>query len=70
MNVRLFVAGSASLLAAWLGATFLSEVPADTYIQFGPGSVPVSAKAVTTPAKPVASAVVAEEASTPVAERN
>jgi hypothetical protein len=56
MNVRLFVTGTACLLAAWLVATFLSEVPVDTYIQSGPGSVPVSAKAVTTPAKPVASA--------------
>ena len=69
MNVRLFVTGSASLLAAWLVATFLSEVPADTYLQSGPGSVPVSAKVVTPPAKPVATAVAVEEAP-PVAGRN
>ena len=60
MNVRLFVTGTASLLAAWLVATFLSEVPADSYLQAGPGSVPVSAKAAHTPAKPVAAANAAE----------
>jgi hypothetical protein len=60
MNVRLFVTGTASLLAAWLVATFLSEVPVDTYIQSGPGSVPVSAKAAHAPAKPMAATNAAE----------
>lgn len=45
MKVRFFVTGTAALLAVWLGATFLSEVPVDRYPQFGRGSVPVSAKA-------------------------
>ncbi|WP_193213551.1 hypothetical protein [Luteolibacter marinus] len=44
MKVRLFVTGSAALLAAWLTATFLSDVPVDRYPQFGKGSVPLSAK--------------------------
>ena len=64
MKVRFFVTGSASLLAAWLVATFLSEVPVDTYIQSGPGSVPVSAKAAKPAAqeKPMASVGLEEKA--------
>jgi len=58
MNVRMFVTGSATLLAAWLVATFLSEVPVDTYIQSGRGSVPVSAKLVKPTTDPVVTAVV------------
>lgn len=56
MKVRFFVTGTAALLAVWLVATFLNEVPVDRYPQFGRGSVPVSAKKVTAPdkAKPVA----------------
>lgn len=55
MKVRFFVTGTAALLAVWLVATFLNEVPVDRYPQFGRGSVPVSAKKVTPPeeAKPV-----------------
>jgi hypothetical protein len=49
MKVRLFVMGSAALLAVWLTATFLQDVPVDSYTQFGRGSVPLSAKV-----KPVA----------------
>jgi hypothetical protein len=45
MKVRLFVTGSAALLAVWLTATFLQDVPVDTYTTFGRGSVPLSAKA-------------------------
>jgi hypothetical protein len=45
MKVRLFVTGSSALLAVWLTATFLQDVPVDTYTQFGRGSVPLSAKA-------------------------
>ena len=45
MKVRLFVSGSAALLAVWLTATFLQDVPVDTYTTFGRGSVPLSAKA-------------------------
>ncbi len=45
MKVRLFVTGSAALLAVWLTATFLQDVPVDSYTQFGRGSVPLSAKA-------------------------
>lgn len=44
MKVRLFITGTAALLALWLGATFVSEVPVDRYPQFGRGSVPLSAK--------------------------
>ena len=56
MKVRFFVTGTAALLAVWLVATFLNEVPVDRYPQFGRGSVPVSAKKVTTPeeGKPMA----------------
>lgn len=57
MNVRMFVTGSASLLAAWLVATFLSEVPVDTYIQSGRGSVPVSAKVMKPSTDPVVTVV-------------
>lgn len=31
MNTRRFVSGSSILLAGWLGATFLNEVPAQRY---------------------------------------
>lgn len=31
MNARRFVSGSSILLAGWLGATFLYEVPAQRY---------------------------------------
>ena len=57
MKVRFFVTGTAALLAVWLVATFMNEVPVDRYPQFGRGSVPVSAKAVKPAenAKPVAS---------------
>lgn len=44
MKVRFFVTGSAALLAVWLTATFLSDVPVERYPQFGKGSVPLSAK--------------------------
>jgi hypothetical protein len=56
MKVRFFVTGTAALLAVWLVATFLNEVPVDRYPQFGRGSVPVSAKKVTPPeeGKPMA----------------
>ena len=50
MKVRLFVTGSAAFLAVWLTATFLQDVPVDSYTQVGRGSVPLSAKA----AKPAA----------------
>jgi len=31
MNTRRFVCGSSVILAGWLGATFLNEVPAQRY---------------------------------------
>jgi hypothetical protein len=31
MNTRCFVSGSSILLAGWLGATFLNEVPSQRY---------------------------------------
>jgi hypothetical protein len=31
MNIRQFVSGSSVILAGWLGATFLNEVPAQRY---------------------------------------
>lgn len=64
MKVRVFVTGSAALLAVWLAATFFSDVPVERYPQYGKGSVPVSAKAVKKQDKPLATAK-AEE--TPVA---
>ena len=36
--------GTASLLAVWLAATFMTDVPVERYPQYGKGSVPVSAK--------------------------
>ncbi|MCW1922292.1 hypothetical protein OKA05_06985 [Luteolibacter arcticus] len=65
MKVRVFVMGSASLLAVWLAATFLSDVPVERYPQYGKGSVPVSAKAAKAQSdKPIATAKTDE---TPVA---
>lgn len=46
MKVRIFVTGSAALFAAWLGLTFVREVPRENYPELGRGSLPVSAKAV------------------------
>jgi hypothetical protein len=62
MKVRLFVTGSSALLAVWLTATFLQDVPVDTYTQFGRGSVPLSAKAAKPAAKKDASVVVVDKA--------
>jgi len=61
MKVRFFVTGSAALLAVWLIATFLNEVPADTYNQFGRGSVPLSAKRAVKPEKNAEKPVVARD---------
>ncbi|GAA5483846.1 hypothetical protein [Haloferula sargassicola] len=44
MNVKTFVTGSAALLAAWLGATFVRQVPGESYPQLGRGSKPLSAQ--------------------------
>ena len=44
MKVRFFVAGSSALLAVWLTATFLSDVPVERYPQFGKGSKPLATK--------------------------
>ena len=66
MKVRLFVTGSATLLAAWLIATFLNEVPAETYNQSGPGSVPLSAKAGKPASKGKPVVIVADEGIVPV----
>lgn len=44
MKVSLFVTGSATLLAVWLGVTFVQEIPAKSYQQLGKGSIPISAK--------------------------
>jgi hypothetical protein len=65
MKVRFFVTGTASLLAVWLAATFLTDVPVERYPQYGKGSVPVSAKA----ARPQADKTVetAKAEKTPVA---
>jgi hypothetical protein len=40
MNIRKFVSGSSVILAGWLGATFLNEVPAQRYpkLDKGPAS--------------------------------
>ena len=46
MKVRFFVAGSSALLAVWLTATFMSEVPVERYPQFGKGSKPLVGKSV------------------------
>jgi hypothetical protein len=45
MKVRIFVTGSAALFAAWLGLTFVREVPRENYPELGRGSLPVSANA-------------------------
>lgn len=46
MKVRFFVAGSSALLAVWLTATFMNDVPVERYPQFGKGSKPLAAKTV------------------------
>ena len=43
MNVKLFVTGSAALLSAWLGVTYVTEVPRESYKRLGKGSQPLSA---------------------------
>jgi hypothetical protein len=43
MKVRIFVSGSAALFAAWLGLTFVRDVPRENYPELG-RPVPVSAK--------------------------
>lgn len=53
MNTRRFVSGSSVLLAGWLGATFLNEVPAQRYPKLDRST----AKADTTPRPPQAPAV-------------
>ena len=35
MTVRIFVSGSAAVLAAWLGVTFFRDVPSDHYPALG-----------------------------------
>lgn len=35
MKLRLFVSGSAALFAAWLGLTFVREVPRENYPELG-----------------------------------
>ena len=42
MRIRIFVSGSAAVLAAWLGVTFFRDVPRDNYPELG-RSAPVSA---------------------------
>ena len=44
MKVRMFVSGSALVLAAWLGVTYVRTVPIQHYPQLGRGSLPISAK--------------------------
>lgn len=66
MKVRFFVTGTSALLACWLLATFVSEVPVDHYPQFGKGSVPVSAKAAPATAKEKPVAVVTKDEQLPV----
>lgn len=42
MKVRIFVFGSAALFAAWLGLTFVRDVPRDNYPVLG--TAPLSAE--------------------------
>ncbi len=67
MKVRLFVSGSAALLAAWLCATYLHEIPVRDYPELGrqteqtaaaaPQSVETSAVLVSLDPMPAAEAV-------------
>lgn len=50
MSIRQFVSGSSIVLAAWLGATFLKEVPADRYPKLGKPTVTTAAAAKPNPA--------------------
>jgi hypothetical protein len=45
MNIRCFIGASSALLIAWLGATFVVEVPAERYRQQGHSSSPITGKA-------------------------
>ncbi len=53
MNVKVFVTGSASILAAWLAVTFVRDVPGENYPQLGRESKPQTAK-LAPPAAPAA----------------
>ena len=43
MSIRTFVSGSSVILAGWLGATFLNDVPAQRYPKLDKASAAISA---------------------------
>lgn len=44
MNIRSFIGVSSAILIAWLGATYLHEVPTERYRQAADSSSPISGK--------------------------
>jgi hypothetical protein len=62
MKVRIFVSASAAVFAAWLGLTFVREVPRENYPELGRGSHPVSAKVDVEPSDDSGSLAAAEPA--------
>ncbi len=45
MKVRFFVSSTAALLLAWLGVTYVRQVPWQAYPVLGRGGIPMAAKA-------------------------
>lgn len=52
MKVRVFVSSMAALLMAWLGVTYVQQVPWQAYPVLGRGGVPMAAKPKPKPAEP------------------
>ena len=68
MKVRMFVSGSAAVLAVWLGATYVHEIPAKDYPELGrPKAATAQTKAATGEEKPALVAVGTASEVTPVA---
>ncbi|QTN33372.1 hypothetical protein HZ994_13960 [Akkermansiaceae bacterium] len=45
MNIRSFIGASSAILIAWLGVTYIHEVPTERYHQQTRSAVPVTGKA-------------------------
>ncbi len=60
MKLRIFVSGSAALFAAWLGLTFVRDVPRENYPELG--RAPVTAAVEVENEEAIAEEIVATEA--------
>lgn len=61
MKLRIFVSGSAALFAAWLGLTFVRDVPRENYPELGRAPV-TAAVEVENEEEAIAEEIVATEA--------